>query len=197
MEVLNYSGPVEFMRPLAEAWRKETQPEHLGIQIVAGRFMETLHDLANDPDSCLLLLGHEGRAVGFIGGVLFDSPVEYKTVVQDRYWFVLPKHRGEGPMKLKKALQEWAEERGASYLMMSASRLASERHDGVCKIYARTMNHFETTYIQELQNGMLLSPEDTSTTGQHIDAQAERSVESDAGSCPAPTRTGRPVPVRG
>ena len=135
MEALQYNGPVEFMRPIAEAWKAETQGDDLGIEIVTDRFMETLHELANSPDSCLILLGNEGRAVGFMGGVLFDSPVEYKTAVQDRYWFVLPKHRGEGPMKLKAALTEWATERGASYLMMSASKLASGRHDGVCKIY--------------------------------------------------------------
>jgi len=149
-KVINYNGPVEFIRPLAEAWRNATQPEPFGIEIVTDRFMETLNELANDEDSVFLLLEHKGRAVGFIGGVLFNSPVEYKTVVQDRYWFVLPKHRGEGAMKLKKALGDWAEERGASYLMMSASKLASDRHDGVCKIYARTMKYFETTFIAEI-----------------------------------------------
>jgi len=148
MEALRYNGPVEFMRPIAEAWRTEAKAEPFGFEIETDRFLETLHDLANHPDNVLILLGHEGRCVGFMGGVLFDSPVNRSKCVQDKYWFVLPRHRGASVLKLKRALEDWAREKGATHLLMSASMFASDKHDRVCKLYERSMTKFETTYIQ-------------------------------------------------
>ena len=165
MEALRYNGPVEFMRPIVEAWRKEANSDKFGFEMDADRFLETLYDLANHPDNVLLLLGHEGRCVGFMGGVLFDSPVNRNKCVQDKYWFVLLKHRGASVMKLKKGLEDWAREKGATHLLMSASMLASDKHDRVCKLYEKTMKHFETTYIQELNHGMLLKTHDTDDIG--------------------------------
>jgi len=168
MEALRYNGPVEFMRPIVEAWRSEANPDQFGFEMDADRFLETLRDLANTPDAVLILLGHEGRCVGFMGGVLFDSPVNRDKCVQDKYWFVLPRHRGRSVVKLKKALEDWAREKGATHLLMSASMLASDRHDGVCKLYARTMKKFETTFIQELNHGMLQLTQDTSSATTDI-----------------------------
>ena len=164
MEALQYNGPVEFMRPIVEAWRTEANSDKFGFEMDADRFLETLSDLANSPDNVLLLLGNEGRCVGFMGGVLFDSPVNRSKCVQDKYWFVLPKHRGRSVIRLKKALEAWAIEKGAKHLLMSASMFASDKHDRVCKLYAKTMKKFETTYIQELNHGMLLKTHNRSTT---------------------------------
>ena len=100
-----------------------------------------------------------------MGGVLFDSPVNRSKCVQDKYWFVLPKHRGRSVIMLKKGLEEWAREKGATHLLMSASMLASDKHDRVCKLYEKTMKHFETTYIMPLTQPAQEAQEPSATGG--------------------------------
>ena len=102
------------------------------------------------PSATLMLLLNEDIVVGFMGIFLHNSPVSVGLSANENYWYVLPKHRGASSLRLLKAAKKWAKDAGALHITMSASKLASDQHDKVCKIYEKDMKHFETTYIMEL-----------------------------------------------
>lgn len=150
MQVINYTGKTEFLSSIALQWETEANPEKFGIKCSLDKFLASLQELASNPQSALLLLCDDsGNVHGFMGCVLFDSPLDGQLIANEHFWFVTPKHRnGTAAMRLIKAAKAWAKANGASHLIMNASMLASDSHDRVCKLYERTMKHFETTYIQ-------------------------------------------------
>ena len=150
MEVINYKGNVDFLEPIAYAWLDEAHTKDFGLNAIWDKFKVSLQELADGPESVLLLLADDGKAVGFLGGVLFESPLDSQQIANEHFWYVIPKYRGRPVFKLMKAFRRWAREKGASHLMMNASMLASDKHDRMCKLYAKNMKHFETTYLQEL-----------------------------------------------
>lgn len=151
MEALQYRGSVDFLEPIAERWRAEARLSEFGLNAHWSKFKQTLQGFADSAMSALILLGHEGRAIGFMGAELFESPLDSQMVTRERFWYVLPRYRGRGPLKLRKAFLEWSKDMGASHYMMSASMLASAKHDRVCQIYEKKhMKKFETTYMGQI-----------------------------------------------
>ena len=150
MKTMNYNGDVQFMRPIIGAWVEESNGDDFKIEINADVALKTLQDMANAPSSTVILLMTDDLVVGFMGCYLYQSPVSYTMIANESLWFVLPKYRGASSLRLLKAAKTWAKNAGATHMTASASKLASDKHDDVCKIYQKTMKLFETTFIEVL-----------------------------------------------
>jgi len=152
MEVISYTGEVEFMRPLVEAWAGEAKLAEFGMKVDIDMFLHTLLEMAQGPQSALMLLSSDqGLLLGFMGCVLFDSPLDGSLSASERYWYITPRHRkGRGFIMLRNKGKEWAKDAGAVRWLMTASKLASDKHDKLCRVLRKKMKHFETTFIEEL-----------------------------------------------
>jgi len=147
MEVINYTGQVGFLRPIADAWQKEANADRFGLNTKWSKFRATLQEFADSQTNALFILSDNGLPVGFMCAMQFESPLDGQQMMRERFWFVLPRHRGRNALKLRTAFKEWARGRGASHILMSASMLASDKHDRICRLYEKSMKLFETTYI--------------------------------------------------
>jgi len=140
----------EILRPVVQSWYDESNAEtmHFGDSIEV--LMRYLQYLVDCDSATILVLLRDDKPVGFIGGVLFHSHLDGKLCVNEKNWYVMKKFRGVGSIRLKQQLEKWARDNGAERLMMTASKLAGDSYDTVCKMYERDMELYETTYIKEL-----------------------------------------------
>jgi len=146
-----FDGDIAELREIAESWRCECKSDAFGLRGDIGAFLSSLEAMKNGKDSALIVLLHDGVSVGIMGMVIFMSPIGPNKIANEHFWYVLPQHRGTQSIGMVHFAIEWAKSRGCSHIMMNASKLASELHDSVCNIYARSgMKHFETTYLMEV-----------------------------------------------
>lgn len=145
-------GDIERLKPEALQWRDTCNGKVMGIDLDPETYFADLATLISRDDADLFLLVNEDDDVaGYIGVVSFNSPLGNQKMAQEHYWYVSGQNRGSGTMLLIRAIREWAKENGCSHLIMSASTLASEMHDRICRFYERIgMKKFETSYIQEV-----------------------------------------------
>jgi GNAT superfamily N-acetyltransferase len=146
--------PAEPLRPISEAWLREAKGNQLGVQMNVDSHLADLQRLATDPHTMLLVLVEEGELpvpAGLIGIELFVNPLGKELVASEKYWFVRPEYRGRNSLRLLQTAREWAKANGATYMLFTASNLASESHDSVCRLYENMkMNKFESTYLDKL-----------------------------------------------
>lgn len=142
--------PIEALRPVAEAWAKEACGQQFGIEINADAHLLDLDRLANSPTSALLVLV-QAVPVGYIGIEFWQNPLGSELAASEKYWYVAPQARGRDSIRLLKEARKYAKQVGAAYMFFTASKLASESHDAVCKLYEHNgFKAFETTYIAHL-----------------------------------------------
>jgi len=149
--VIPYRGfPIETLRPVVEAWEKEYHGDQFGIELTVDASLADLLRLANGPMSALLVLV-QGGPVGYIGIDFWPNPAGPGLMASEKYWYVMPEARGRDSLKLLKSARDYARQAGASKMLFTASRMASNLHDKVCRIYEHMgMRHFETTYCCDL-----------------------------------------------
>ena len=95
---------------------------------------------------------NKDNIVGVMGIVIFKSPIGTEMMATEHFLYVLGRHRGLGSIKLIRYAKKWAKEKGCSHIIFNASKMASDLHDNVCKLYERLgMKHFETVYIQDIR----------------------------------------------
>lgn len=141
----------ELLKDIALSWQKECNTQVFGIKEDMDEFFQDLQNLTGRNDSDLLVLAEGERIIGLIGLVIFKSPLSKQRMANEHYWYVLPEHRGISSLRLLKAAEKWAKDKGCSHLLMNASCLASDLHDSVCKLYERYgMKKFETVFIKRL-----------------------------------------------
>lgn len=150
MQILRFTGDTSALKVVAESWRRECNGNAMGIDLDMDVHLADLQRLADSPDSDLFVL-YDGEPVGYMGLTVFQSPIGNQRIANEHYWYIIPSKRGISALRFLKAAQEWAKEKGCSHLLMNASCLASDLHDGVCKLYEhKGMKRFETTYIMGL-----------------------------------------------
>lgn len=149
--ILPYRGmPIELLRPVAQAWSEEARGNSFSIDINVESHLADLSRLANSPSSLLLVL-YNGKPSGYIGLEFWPNPLGNGLMASEKYWYVMPDSRGRDSIKLLKAAIEQAQQNGAGTVFFTASRMASDLHDKVCKIYEHfDMIPFETTYALKL-----------------------------------------------
>ncbi len=152
MDVKLFTGDIETLRPVVEAWQDIVIDNEFGI--IANdvdKFLIGLGELASNSDSDLLVLCDGGDPIGYIGLNYFMSPLGDQRMANEHFFFVIPEKRGLGSMRLLKAAKALAKEKGCTHFIMNASNLASDLHDKVCDFYERLgMEKFETSYISEV-----------------------------------------------
>lgn len=140
---------LEAVRLIALQWKATCNSNVMGIEIVDDVYMADVANLINcDGRDLLLLTKDDGEIVGYMGVTTFNSPLGNQKIASEHYWFVSEEYRGRGSFLLIEAAKQWAKEKGCGHLMMTASMLASDLHDRVCKLYGRLgFSKFETSYI--------------------------------------------------
>lgn len=91
------------------------------------------------------------EVVGFLPLMRIPSYMGRNDIALEQFWYVIPEHTGVGYALLRRA-KIWAQAQGCSHLIMTASNMASEMHDEVCRFYERTgFRKLETNYICDLR----------------------------------------------
>jgi len=144
-----YTGEAEDLRHIAEAWQNEHN--EYGFEMLIDKHLEDLQDMIDSDGKDLLVLGNP--PAGYMGLTTFINPLGTELFANEHYWYIVPEKRsGIGALRLLRAAQYWAVSKGCKCLLMTASKLASDMHDSVCRLYEKTgFEHFETTYIKRIE----------------------------------------------
>ena len=148
--ITEFTGNAVDLGPLIESWVKQSNATNLNIKIDIPLFLTSLQDLIDGEDSVLFVLKTDDEPVGFIGCQLVISLLSGQVVANEQNWFVDKDCRGSESLRLKRSIEQWAKTRGAKKIMMTASVLAGDSFDRVCKFYSKDMQMFEVTYIKDL-----------------------------------------------
>jgi len=142
-------GKAEDLRWIAEQWRQESV-KCFGIEKNTNEHLADLQDMIDSDNKDVLVVGDP--PFGYMGLTIFKNPLGTELFANEHYWYIVPeKRRGSGGVRLMMAAQEWAVSKGCEYLLMTASKLASDLHDNVCRLYEKAgFSHFETTYIKRV-----------------------------------------------
>ena len=145
-----FTRRAEELRHVAEFWQKESVKD-FGMEIDIEEHLDDLQNMIDSDTADLLVLGDP--PVGYMGLTTFKNPLGTELFANEHYWYIIPeKRRGMGTIRLMRAAQEWVISKGCTHILMTASKLASDLHDNVCKLYEKTgFEHFETTYIKRIQ----------------------------------------------
>jgi len=141
----------EILQPLADEAEQGTNSEDFAFEVKAENIMAEMRRLILSPGSMVLLLFKDGEVIGCMGLEIFTNPFSGKRMANERCWFVLKKHRGIASLRLFKAAEQIARKEGCSHFIFNASKLASDSHDKVVKLYEKLgMKHWETSFICQL-----------------------------------------------
>jgi len=151
MRVKIFNAETSLLQEIVDSWIKESNVEQMGIELDEDVYLKDLRRLIDGNDTDLLVLENGDKIIGFMGLLVFESPLGRQKIATEHYWYVLPQYRGISSLRLIRAAELWSQEKGCSHLLMNASYLASELHDKVCEIYNKTgFIPFESTYIKKL-----------------------------------------------
>lgn len=107
---------------LGKALHAESRFRHYPMNVQ--RAKATIKDLLSHPASACVLLAEtsDGEAAGILAAFVTDYFFADVRVVQDKWFYVLPEHRGSSAaMKLMLAVRRWAENRRARELNINMS----------------------------------------------------------------------------
>jgi GNAT superfamily N-acetyltransferase len=139
------------LEPITQEWEETQQGADFGVKAYSDSCLQELYRLVVGKKTDLLVLEDNGTPKGFIGMVQLESPISEQVFANEHFWFVMQEARGLGSMRLVKAAEEWAKAKKCSHLILTASTLASDLHDRICRLYVRRgMDKFETSYIKEV-----------------------------------------------
>jgi GNAT superfamily N-acetyltransferase len=137
--------------PLVLRWANEADGTPFGLQTEPQSVYQDLCAAVSGPNTSVLGLVKDDLVVGFMGLGIFRSPTGPQMVANEHYWYVAPEYRGIASARLLNSAKKWAQDRGCSHLLMSASHMASKLHDKVCALYEKMgAKPFETTYVCQL-----------------------------------------------
>jgi hypothetical protein len=104
--------------PLARAFHAETG---IGGAFCPERFLATIQA----PNAVVVGYWHNGTLVGLLAGVIAPHFITTDILAQESMWFCVPDHRGLESLKMFKAFEQWAAEKGATAIsMVSLERLS-------------------------------------------------------------------------
>ncbi len=144
---------IERLFPVIKSWLSECKANEFGIEIEMPAYIDTAYKLIEHDETDLMVMFFEDEIVGVMGITSSRCPIGGQNIANALYWYTLPEHRGKGISFVLEA-RRWAAKRNCSHIIFSASKMASEMHDRVCRIYEHIkMKKFETSYIMELGKG--------------------------------------------
>lgn len=108
------------------------------------RVTDLVVKVATSPDGVILIADDDGNVTGMIAMVVGEHPYSGERTGSELVWWVEPEHRGYG-LRLLKAAEEWARDRGATRIHMVAP------NDQIGALYARLgYTPAETTYMRSI-----------------------------------------------
>lgn len=101
-------------------------------------------DLLDNPSAVVLVSGSDATLTGMIAAIAYEHPFSGEQTAFEIVWWVDPEARGQG-VRLLRAAEEWARERGAKRMQMVAP------NGRVGELYARLgYAAVETSYQRSL-----------------------------------------------
>ena len=142
-------GDIIKLKPLLKRWQAEANSFNLDMDI--DYFMVELHNMVSS-ETCgvIILTSKKDRPLGFMGLVQASPLSEKNKIMNEHYWYIEPEHRGgrNSLLMINKAL-EIAKQMGCTRFSITASRIASDLHDKVCRIYERLgFEQYETAFMK-------------------------------------------------
>ena len=99
-----------------------------------------------------VLVTRYGRDItGMLVMVCSPSVIGPDVMGAEQFFYVRPEYRGLAGLRLIRAGEKWARDRGCTHLIMSSSKPAGDVFDKVCRLYERLgMSFIEAGYIKKL-----------------------------------------------
>ncbi len=146
-----FNGKVSELVHVIYSWSVTNNGSDFNIDIDGIALGKDLKNIIDSDDKELIVLKLSGNVVGILGLQFFSNPLGKGLIANEHYWYVVPEHRGIESIKMLKFAEDVAKDRKCSHIMMSASNLASDMHNSICRLYEkRKMKKFETVYIKEV-----------------------------------------------
>ena len=150
MKIVSCGDDVEQLRPLVESWKLQVGATD-GVLLDVEHLIVSLQSwLKAVPSTLLVLKSDQGRALGFMGLCVFESPLGPQLIAQEHFWYVLPEHRSMAVSGMfLDAAMAWARDQGAVQFSLTASRMANMEMERVCRMYERWgFTHYESSFIK-------------------------------------------------
>lgn len=112
--------------------------EQMGLQLVAG------------PDSTIWVCEIDSQLVGMLGLAIFDHPITGIRTAGELFWWVDPLHRGSLGVRLLRAAERWATNKGAKILNMIAPTQEVERLYSVLR-YTKVEVNYQKVLVGEIK----------------------------------------------
>jgi len=146
-----FKGDIKLLVPIAIEWQKKASGNDFGITMDMPYHLADLQALISNDDTDLLALYSGDKIIGYMGIMLYRSPLGEQLLANERYYYVLPEYRGFGSLRLIKAAMDWAKTKGCTHIQFSVNKMASSMYDKTCKLYEKLgMKPFEMSFIKEL-----------------------------------------------
>lgn len=153
MDIKVFTGDVEQLRPLVTIWQEEANTDDFGFNVDIDIILRHFKKLMEYEESDILVMESKaGRILGMMGVVVQPSMSDDSLILHEHIWYVVPEHRSSMSMKLMHLAEKVGIERGCKHFCMTASKMISNSHDVMCRLYSRTgFKLFETIFIKELK----------------------------------------------
>jgi len=148
---IEYVKDPELFRKVGECWLAEHKGAEYGFDVTVDAIIADSKDwLATGMGAAIALVDDEAGYVGFMSIYHTLGFLGLGTVAYEKYWYIMPGYRNGAILMFNEA-KRWAKKQGASHLIMSASKMASNKYDDLCAFYNRFgMQLFEKSYICEV-----------------------------------------------
>lgn len=150
MRISYWTDNAEVLRPILEDWHKEQNGQVFGLSVNVEDVICDLKCLINAERSDVIVAKDGDLPVGFLAIFKTPSFLGPQMMAIEKYWYVSPSSRTAGILLFNEG-KKWTKEHGCSHFITSASNLASDKYEKICRFYrSRKMRLFETSFIIEV-----------------------------------------------
>lgn len=141
------SKDIGLVRPLFGEWFARNNGGRYGLEFDLDVLESNLKEMLDN--GAVLLVAMEGdEAIGWMAVYEVDSFVGPQKTAMVVFWYASKLGPVMTGPRLADAAVKWAEKAGCSHVMFSASRIASDSHDSICRYCEKVgMEQAETMYL--------------------------------------------------
>lgn len=137
---------------IIDHWKAENNAGFFNISISETKFNQTLTRLVDSDNAVLFVEEREAEVVAMLGLTKYLMPYSADVMAAEQFFYILKEYRGTSLCKrFFEAAKEWTKKKEYSHLLFTATNVASDKHDMLCKVYSRFgMEKYQTAYIMEV-----------------------------------------------